>query len=425
MDAVSASSRFLSAARQASVALQETFRIALDTLRAHKLRTFLTLLGVILAVTTLVAVMSVLNGLNVYVADKVANLGANAFVVDRIGIVTNLDEWTKARKRPPLDISDYEALRDGMRLANATAGEQDTTADVRYGNQLSEDVQVIGATPAFTDIREIEVSSGRLFTQSDEDHRAGVCIIGADVANKLFPGVDPVGREIRAGQGQYQIVGVAKPKGTVFGQPLDNFVMIPLKTYRTEWLAPLDSVTIFVQARGPEWVSAAADEARMILRARRHQRYDDEDNFAVILPSSFTSLWNRITGNAFAIAVWVTSVFLVVGGIVIMNIMLASVTERTREIGLRKSLGARRGHIILQFLVESSLLAACGGTVGVAVAVGIAQIVRAATPIPISTPFFAITIALVLSTAVGLFFGIYPAMRAARLDPIDALRAEN
>ncbi|HXZ10937.1 MAG TPA: ABC transporter permease [Candidatus Sulfotelmatobacter sp.] len=422
---MSASSRFLSAARQASVALQETFRIALDTLRAHKLRTFLTLLGVILAVTTLVAVMSVLNGLNVYVADKVANLGANAFVVDRIGIVTNLDEWTKARKRPPLDISDYEALRDGMRLANATAGEQDTTADVRYGNQLSEDVQVIGATPAFTDIREIEVSSGRLFTQSDEDHRAGVCIIGADVANKLFPGVDPVGREIRAGQGQYQIVGVAKPKGTVFGQPLDNFVMIPLKTYRTEWLAPLDSVTIFVQARGPEWVSAAADEARMILRARRHQRYDDEDNFAVILPSSFTSLWNRITGNAFAIAVWVTSVFLVVGGIVIMNIMLASVTERTREIGLRKSLGARRGHIILQFLVESSLLAACGGTVGVAVAVGIAQIVRAATPIPISTPFFAITIALVLSTAVGLFFGIYPAMRAARLDPIDALRAEN
>ena len=425
MDAVNPSFRFLSAARQAGVALQETFRIALDTLRAHKLRTFLTLLGVILAVTTLVAVMSVLNGLNVYVADKVANLGANAFVVDRIGIVTNLDEWTKARKRPPLDISDYEALRDGMRLANATAGEQDTTADVRYGNQLSEDVQVIGATPAFTDIREIEVSSGRLFTQSDEDHRAGVCIIGADVANKLFPGVDPVGREIRAGQGQYQIVGVAKPKGTVFGQPLDNFVMIPLKTYRTEWLAPLDSVTIFVQARGPEWVSAAADEARMILRARRHQRYDDEDNFAVILPSSFTSLWNRITGNAFAIAVWVTSVFLVVGGIVIMNIMLASVTERTREIGLRKSLGARRGHIILQFLVESSLLAACGGTVGVAVAVGIAQIVRAATPIPISTPFFAITIALVLSTAVGLFFGIYPAMRAARLDPIDALRAEN
>jgi len=425
MDAVSPSSRFLSEARQASVALQETFRIALDTLRAHKLRTFLTLLGVILAVTTLVAVMSVLNGLNVYVADKVANLGANAFVVDRIGIVTNLDEWTKARKRPPLDISDYEALRDGMRLANATAGEQDTTADVRYGNQLSEDVQVVGATPAFTDIREIEVSNGRLFTQSDEDHRAGVCIIGADVANKLFPGVDPVGREIRAGQGQYQIVGVAKPKGTVFGQPLDNFVMIPLRTYRTEWLAPLDSVTIFVQARGPEWVSAAADEARMILRARRHQRYEDEDNFAVILPSSFTSLWNRITGNAFAIAVWVTSVFLVVGGIVIMNIMLASVTERTREIGLRKSLGARRGHIILQFLVESSLLAACGGTVGVAVAVGIAQIVRAATPIPISTPFFAITIALVLSTAVGLFFGIYPAMRAARLDPIEALRAEN
>jgi len=425
MDTMAKRSRMLSQSRETAVALQETFRIALDTLRAHKLRTFLTLLGVILAVTTLVAVISVLNGLNVYVADKVANLGANAFVVDRIGIITNFDEWVKARKRPPLDMSDFEALRDGMKLAQSTAGEQDTIADVRYGNDLSEDVIILGVTPTYPEIREIDVSNGRLFTQADEDHRSGVCIIGQDVVDKLFSHTDPIGKEIRAGQGQYLIIGVAKPKGTVFGVSQDNFVMMPLGTYRKVWLAPLDSVAMFIQAQGPEWMPAAMDEARVILRSRRHVRYQDDDNFSIIAPTSITGLWNRITGNAFGIAIWVTSVFLVVGGIVIMNIMLASVTERTREIGLRKSLGARRRHIVMQFLVESSLLSASGGAVGIALALGIAQVVRAVTPIPISTPIFAISIALFLSTAVGLFFGIYPAMRAARLDPIEALRAEN
>lgn len=411
--------------RQTSVALQETLWIALDTLRAHKLRTFLTLLGVILAVATLVAVMSVLNGLNVYVADKIANLGANAFVIDRIGIATNFKEWNEARKRPPLDIADFEAVRDGMKLAEQVAGEQDTIADVRSGNILSEDVSIIGASPAFTEIRDIDVMNGRLLTQTDEEHRSSVCVVGKDVADKFFPAEDPLGKEIRAGQSQYLIVGVAKPKGTVFGQSQDNFVMIPLGTYRKQWLAPLDSVTMFIQARSPEFMSAAEDEARVILRSRRHVPYQTDDNFAIIEPTSITGLWNRITGNAFGIAIWVTSVFLVVGGIVIMNIMLASVTERTREIGLRKSLGARRRHIVLQFLTESSLLAASGGAVGVAIAVAIAQLVRALTPIPISTPVFAIAVALLLSTAVGLFFGIYPAMRAARLDPIEALRAEN
>jgi putative ABC transport system permease protein len=412
------------AARKTLASLSETTLIATDTLRAHKMRTFLTLLGVILAVTTLVAVISVLNGLNVYVSDKVANLGANAFVIDRVGIVTNFQDWNNARKRPPLQMDDIEALREGMKLATNIAGEQNTYADVRYGNDLSEDVQIMGASPIYTSIRDIDVTSGRLFSDIDEDHRAGVCIIGADIAKKFFANTDPIGKEIRAGQGQYEIVGVAKAQGTVLGQSRDNFVMLPLGTYRKEWLAPQDSVTIFVQAKGPEWMDAAQDEARSILRARRHVEYSKDDNFAIIAPTSITGLWNRITGNAFGIAIWVTSVFLVVGGIVIMNIMLASVTERTREIGLRKSLGARRGDIILQFLVESSLLAATGGLVGVVLAVSIGQIVRATTSIPIATPIFAITISLILSTAVGLFFGIYPAMRAAKLDPIEALRAD-
>jgi len=418
-------SRFLSQARQTSVALEETLRLAIDTLRAHKLRTFLTLLGVILAVTTLVAVMSILNGLNLYVAQKIANLGANAFIVDRFGIITNEAQWYKARKRPPLRPDDLEALRDQMKLASAVVGEQQTVADVRYGNDLMEDVNILGASPFFAPLEAIDVSSGRLITEADELHHSDVCIIGADVVKKLFGSVDPIGKEIRAGQGQYQIVGVAKELGTVLGQSRDNFIMMSLGTYRKVWLAPDDSITIFIQARNPEWIPAAEDEARVILRARHHVAYQDDDDFGIIEPSSLMSLWQSLTGNIFAIAMWVTSVFLVVGGIVIMNIMLASVTERTREIGLRKSLGARRRHILMQFLVESALLAATGGAIGVGAALAIASLVRATTPMPISTPLFAIFIALFLSTAVGLFFGIYPAMRASRLDPIEALRVEN
>jgi putative ABC transport system permease protein len=411
-------------ASQARVAVGETFRLALDALRAHKLRSFLTLVGVILAVTTLVSVMSVINGLNLYISDKVANLGANVFVVDRSGIITNYDEWIKSRKRPLLTLEDYQLLKDNLRLATQVAAEEDTNSDVRLGKNLDENVTIAGVTPNYAAIRAFGVANGRFLTPADEEHRAQICFIGPDVAKKLLGGLDPIGKEIRAGQEQYQVVGVAQAQGSVFGQSQDNFVLLPLGTYQKAWHTQKDSIDLFVQARDADFFEASEDEVRGLLRARRHVPYNDPDNFGLIAPSSIMGFWNKLTGNIFAIAVSLTSIFFVVGGIVIMNIMLASVTERTREIGLRKSLGARRRHIIMQFLVESSFLAAVGGVIGIAVAVAIAALVRATTPIPITTPLNAVLISLFLATSVGLFFGIFPAMRASRLEPIEALRAE-
>jgi putative ABC transport system permease protein len=403
----------------------ETLRLAVDALRAHKLRSFLTLLGVILAVTTLVAVMSVVAGLNFYIADRVANLGANVFLVDRIGIITSRDEWIKAQKRPLLTLEEYERLRDNMKTAKNVAGTDDQNIDVRYGNVLLENTDVTGVTANYSEMRNILLSSGRYLTEADDLHRAPVTMIGADVAKKFFAGVDPIGKTIRAGTHSYEVIGVAQATGNVFGESQDNYMLIPLSTYYKEWHKPSDWITIFIQAQNAEMVAACEDESRMLLRAWRHVPWDAKDNFSVFGSDSIMNLWKELTGNLFAVAVSLTAVFLVVGGIVIMNIMLASVTERTREIGIRRSLGARRKHILLQFMTESAVLASIGGLLGIILAYGIVALGRSATSIPMRTPISAVILSLSVSTAVGLFFGIYPAMRAAKLDPIEALRAES
>src|SRR5882672_5361758 len=410
--------------RSAAITLGETLRLALDSLRAHKLRSFLTLLGVILAVTTLVAVMSVVAGLNFYIADRVANLGANVFVVDRFGIITSEDAWVKAQKRPLLTIDEFTRLRENMRTANAIAAIEGKSTDVRTGNTLLEDTSIRGVTPNYPEVRNMNLASGRLITEADETHRSPVCYIGADVAKKFFYNVDPIGKTIRAGTHSYQVIGVAAAIGTAFGQSQDNYILIPLGTYYKEWHTQRDSLTLFVQARNAEIMAASEDEARMLLRAARHLQWSADDNFGILGSDSIMSLWKELTGNLFAVAVGLTAVFLVVGGIVIMNIMLASVTERTREIGLRRSLGARRRHIVLQFVTESAVLASTGGLMGICLAYALVAVARAATAIPMKTPISSVILSLSVSTAVGLFFGIYPAMRAAKLDPIEALRAE-
>jgi putative ABC transport system permease protein len=410
--------------RAAAVTVFETLKLSLDALRAHKLRSFLTLLGVILAVTTLVAVMSVVAGLNFYVADKIANLGANVYVLTRFGIITSNDAWIKAQKRPLVTMEEYTKLKEGMHTTSQIAAVLGTSSDVRSGNDLLEDVNINGVTPNYSELRSFNVASGRLLTDADETHHSPVCFIGADVAKKFFYNIDPIGKTIRAGSHSYEVVGVSEVIGSALGQSRDRFLFIPLGTYAKEWGTQRDSLTLFLQAGNPEIMEASEDEARMLLRAWRHQSWDSEDSFGIIGSDSIMGLWKSLTANIFMVAVGLTAVFLVVGGIVIMNIMLASVTERTREIGLRRSLGARKKHILMQFVTESAVLAATGGLIGIVLAYLVVAAARAATSIPMRTPMSAVILSLSVSTAVGLFFGIYPAMRAAKLDPIEALRSD-
>ena len=410
--------------RKAFVTATETLKLALDALRAHKLRSFLTLLGVILAVTTLVFVMSVISGLNTYVADKIANLGANVFIIDRFGIITSQDEFIKAQKRPLIGMEDYDRLRGNMKIATAVAVEEDRNVQTRSGNLIMENTSMMGASSNFADVRNLNVDQGRFITPADEEHHSEVVFIGPDLAKKFFPNVDPIGKTIRVQTHTYEVIGVAEALGSAFGESQDNYMIMPIAAYRKGWHKADDWVTIFVRAPSAEMMEASEDEARMLFRAWRHQKYNDPDNFAILGSDSIMALWHDLTGNLAFVAMALVSVFLVVGGIVIMNIMLASVTERTREIGLRRSLGARKKHILLQFLTESAVLAATGGLIGIFAAYAMVFLVRTVFSFPMETPLSAVILAVCISTGVGLFFGIFPAMRAAKLDPIEALRAD-
>ncbi|HYL11140.1 MAG TPA: ABC transporter permease [Candidatus Acidoferrales bacterium] len=404
--------------------LREPVGVALETLRAHKLRSFLMLLGIILSVSTLIVVVALIEGANRYIAGRVANLGSNVFLVTRFGIITEFEEFIKAtRRNKNITWEDYEAFREALKLPKNIGVETREICRIRGGNHTLEDVSLRGVTASIGDMDVEEPASGRYISESDDTHRTAVTLIGSEVANRMFPNVDPIGHNLEIDGRPFEVIGVAKPIGTVLGQSQDKFVYIPVETLLKIYGANRN-LTINIQARGPEWMMRTQDEARVLMRARHHLRPEETDNFAIFAADSIIGLFHQLTSAIAAAMVGVVSVFLVIGGVVIMNVMLSSVTERTREIGLRKSLGARRSDILMQFLVESGVMAGLGGAIGVLFAYLITLVVGATTSVPMAVPFSAVLIALSVSTAVGLFFGLYPAHKASRLDPIVALRME-
>ncbi len=410
--------------RHGSFFLEPTL-IALQTMRAHKLRSFLMLLGVILSVSTLILVVALISGMNGYFASRVANLGSNVFLVHKFPIISDSKELLKAaRRNRDITWEDYEALHDNLKLAQAVGVEVRRTAKVRAERQNLEDVDIRGVTANIGDMDVEEVVTGRYITDSDNQHRAMVCMIGADVADKLFANTDPIGKTVAVDGQEFQVVGIAKKIGNTFGQSQDTFVYIPIETW-LKMYGRNNSLSVNIQARGPEWMARTKEEARVLMRARRHLAPNDEDNFGILASDSLMGLWQNLTGTLASGMVGLVSIFLVIGGVVIMNVMLASVTERTREIGIRKSLGAKKRDILMQFLVESTVMAVVGGATGVSIAWILSVIVRSTTPVPMEVPISAVVLAIAISSAVGIFFGVYPARKAARLDPIEALRYEN
>jgi putative ABC transport system permease protein len=406
--------------------VSEAIKIAFQSLWANKLRSVLTLLGVVIGVAAVIAVVTFVNGINGYMATKVFNLGADVFIVFKVSpAVTNIDKFLEGEKRKDLTMEDYQAVLDACKHCEwVGAALRNESGHVKYGEQSISDTTLRGVTPSMVPILDIDLTAGRMLNELDLKNHSAVTVVGPDITNNLMPGADPIDKEIRIDGWVYRIIGVGKAKGKTLGQSMDNYALTPITAYQKQY-GSHTSIRISAKAAATGApLNQAIDETRAILRARRHVHPGDEDNFDIETNDSLLSIWSNFSGTFFYAMIGIAAISLVVGGIVIMNIMLVSVTERTREIGVRKALGARRDDILLQFLIESVSLALVGGALGVIGGISIAKIVTLAIGMPSVIKLWAVTAGVVVAASVGIFFGVYPARQAARLDPITALRFE-
>ena len=408
----------------------ETLKLAISAIWAHKLRSALTLLGMIIGVMAVVVVYSLIQGFNKYVDEKIAGIGAKSFTVQRFNPLEDFKDTdtiaAAQRRNKDLTLEDFEYLKERSTLIGKLgARARGTASEIKRAEQVLEDVPVSGATSLIADIENRDIAEGRFIVDPENDAAQRVAYLGNDVATKLFPVGSPIGQEISIAGLPYRVIGVEAARGTVFGIPQDNFIVIPLKTYANNFGGLIRQRSLFFVAtsRTDDVFNDAVDEARFLMRVRRKLDNKEKDNFGIVTPDAITGLRDRLFGTIFLVAIFVPGIALLVGAIVIMNIMLVSVTERTKEIGIRKSLGARQMDILKQFLVEAVTLSAMGGAVGVTIAWIIGRVLTALF-FPTALSVGAIVIAVGISMLVGIMAGVFPAWKAARLDPIEALRAD-
>ena len=407
------------------LAFSDNLILSVDAIRSHKLRASLTVLGLTMGVTTLITVMTLIQGANVYVEQKIANLGANVFQIGKLPFaVTDFNLYLKALKNKNVELDDMRAVVARCASCAAVGASASATTAVRTGDQELTDTRIIGQTASMADIDTRTVDQGRYFTPTEDQRKSAVCLIGDRVARDLFPGVDPLGRSLRAGNTEFRVIGVYEPIGSILGQDQDNFMVIPLGVFR-RMFGSRRTIIIQVKAAGDGALfDRAMDEARSAMRARRHIKPGQDEDFFFGTASSYMALWESISGAFFAVFVMVSSVSGLVGGIVIMNVMLVSVTERTKEIGVRRATGATQIDIMKQFLAESVLQCLIGGVLGISLGFVAATALETFTEFPASVQTWVAVLGVGMSSVIGLFFGIYPASRAARLDPVTALRSE-
>lgn len=409
----------------------EVFGLVFGSFRTNKLRTFLTLLGVIIGVTTVITVVSIVKGMNRYVLSTLTRSGSNTFRVVRFGIIRSDEEFRRALRRKDLTLGDMKAVQETCHLCDEVGAVsvipsfvvQDVFVAVSAGRQSIEDPTIMGVTANFDEIANRDVDNGRYFTESEVDHGAFSTIIGYEIAKDLFPNLDAIGKLININGRHFRVVGTTKKMGSFFGQNLDTYIAIPITTFQ-RLFGKRAPVALMVKVQDVTRMNETEDQVRVVLRGRQHTHTSDVDGFDMLTTGELVDLWKAFSAGAFAAMIGIASIALVVGGIVIMNIMLVSVVERTSEIGLRKAMGARKRDIRRQFLMESVILAVVGGMIGVALGAMAAKLISALSPMPSSLEPGPVIAGLLLASSVGLVSGVWPAMKASRLDPIVALREE-